>query len=214
MGLTVHNLGDSCARLTSQDEMRQGLSYFQETIFEGLPTFYRRIDTALSKIGQPHLPLDHNLFTFGSWMGGDRDGNPFVTPETTRDVVISARLTAVNLFFKAIERLMFELSVWRADDAMKVSRLEQEIILLMDNDCCCLQVLGPQDFSETTNFNCAAQGCMAPQNASQAMSLAHRLHLGRTSSSRAGQRTAWWLCCCWACMMTWVMPSSRTTELK
>lgn len=102
--------------------MRQGLSYFQETIFEGLPTFYRRIDTALSKIGQPHLPLDHNLFTFGSWMGGDRDGNPFVTPETTRDVVISARLTAVNLFFKAIERLMFELSVWRANDEMKVSR--------------------------------------------------------------------------------------------
>ncbi|KAK9845098.1 hypothetical protein WJX74_010567 [Apatococcus lobatus] len=106
---------------TPQDEMRQGLSYFQETIFEGLPTFYRRIDTALSKIGQPHLPLSHNLFTFGSWMGGDRDGNPFVTPETTRDVVISARLTAVNLFFKAIERLMFELSVWRADDEMKAA---------------------------------------------------------------------------------------------
>ena len=104
--------------------MRQGLSYFQETIFDGLPTFYRRIDTALSKIGQPHLPLTHNLFTFGSWMGGDRDGNPFVTPETTRDVVISARLTAVNLYFKAIERLMFELSVWRCSDEMRVSRLQ------------------------------------------------------------------------------------------
>ena len=87
---------------------------------DGLPTFYRRIDTALSKIGQPHLPLDHNLFTFGSWMGGDRDGNPFVTPEITRDVVISARLTAVNLYFKAIERLMFELSVWRSNDEVKV----------------------------------------------------------------------------------------------
>ena len=54
--------------------MRQGLSYFHETIFPSLPVFYRRIDTALAQIGQPKLPLDHNLFRFGSWMGGDRDG--------------------------------------------------------------------------------------------------------------------------------------------
>lgn len=58
--------------------MRQGLSYFHETIFYGLPAFLRRIDTALKNIGQPMLPLDHCLFNFGSWMGGDRDGNPFV----------------------------------------------------------------------------------------------------------------------------------------
>lgn len=47
--------------------MRQGLSYFHETIFEGLPKFLRRIDTALKNIGQPMLPLDHCLFKFGSW---------------------------------------------------------------------------------------------------------------------------------------------------
>jgi phosphoenolpyruvate carboxylase len=52
---------------TLQDEMRQGLSYFHETIFEGLPKFLRRIDTALKNIGQPMLPLDHCLFKFGSW---------------------------------------------------------------------------------------------------------------------------------------------------
>ena len=43
-------------------------------------------------------------------MGGDRDGNPFVTPETTRDVVITARLAAINVYFQAIEQLMFETS--------------------------------------------------------------------------------------------------------
>ncbi len=47
--------------------MRQGLSYFHETIFEGLPKFLRRIDTALKNIGQPMLPLEHCLFKFGSW---------------------------------------------------------------------------------------------------------------------------------------------------
>ena len=74
---------------TPQAEMRQGLSYFHWTIAPSLPLFYRRIDTALAQIGQHRLPLDRSLFRFGSWMGGDRDGNPFVTADTTRDVVIT-----------------------------------------------------------------------------------------------------------------------------
>ena len=53
-------------------------------------------------------------------MGGDRDGNPFVTPETTRDVVITARLAAINVYFVAVEQLMFELSNWRCNDEMRV----------------------------------------------------------------------------------------------
>jgi phosphoenolpyruvate carboxylase len=74
-----------------QDEMRHGLSYFQQSIISMVPIFYRRVDTALANIGQPRMPLDHNLFEFGSWMGGDRDGNPNVTASTTRDVVVLAR---------------------------------------------------------------------------------------------------------------------------
>ena len=70
-----------------QDESRQGLTYFHETIFSGLPVFLRRIDTALASIGQPNLPLEHVLFAYGAWMGGDRDGNPFVTPDTTRQAL-------------------------------------------------------------------------------------------------------------------------------
>ena len=101
---------------TPQAEMRQGLSYFHETIVPALPTFYRRIDTALAQIGQPRLPLDATLFRFGSWMGGDRDGNPFVTPATTRDVVVGSRLAAVNVLFTLVETLMFELSIWRCNE--------------------------------------------------------------------------------------------------
>lgn len=107
------------AKPTPQDEMRHGLSYFQQTIFNIVPIFYRRIDSALANIGQPKLPLSHNLFSFGSWMGGDRDGNPNVTAETTRDVCIWARLEAVNAFFLAVEKLMFELSVWRCTPELK-----------------------------------------------------------------------------------------------
>jgi phosphoenolpyruvate carboxylase len=109
-----------------QDESRQGLTYFHETIYSGLPVFLRRIDTALKNIGQPALPLDAKLFSFGAWMGGDRDGNPFVTPETTRDVVIGARLSAVTLMTEQVEKLMYELSMWRASPELKARALAVE----------------------------------------------------------------------------------------
>ena len=63
--------------------------------------------------GCPRLPLTRSIVTFGSWMGGDRDGNPNVTSECTRDVVLLARIQGVNLLFSAIQRLIFDLSMWR-----------------------------------------------------------------------------------------------------
>ena len=65
-------------------------------------------------------------------MGGDRDGNPFVTPQTTRDVVITSRLAATNLYFTAVEKLMYELSVWRCSDELKVRQSRQCIIDLLE----------------------------------------------------------------------------------
>jgi phosphoenolpyruvate carboxylase len=103
---------------TPQDEARSGLCYFQETIFSGVPRFLRRLDSALANVGLPRMPVEHALFRFSSWMAGDRDGNPFVTADCTRDAVALARFTAATLYFKEIEALMFELSMWRADAAL------------------------------------------------------------------------------------------------
>ena len=52
-------------------------------------------------------------------MGGDRDGNPNVQPNTTRDVAIWCRLSAVNLYFTTVQNLMFDLSLWRCSKEMK-----------------------------------------------------------------------------------------------
>ncbi|GJM98232.1 hypothetical protein PR202_ga15221 [Eleusine coracana subsp. coracana] len=94
---------------TPQDEMRAGMSYFHETIWKGVPKFLRRVDTALKNIGiNERLPYNAPLIQFSSWMGGDRDGNPRVTPEVTRDVCLLARMMAANLYFSQIEDLMFE----------------------------------------------------------------------------------------------------------
>ncbi|KAF0902893.1 hypothetical protein E2562_019833 [Oryza meyeriana var. granulata] len=106
---------------TPQDEMRAGMSYFHETIWKGVPKFLRRVDTALKNIGiDERLPYNAPLIQFSSWMGGDRDGNPRVTPEVTRDVCLLARMMATNLYFSQIEDLMFELSMWRCNDELRV----------------------------------------------------------------------------------------------
>ncbi|KAJ3692147.1 hypothetical protein LUZ60_012497 [Juncus effusus] len=105
---------------TPQDEMRAGMSYFHETIWKGVPKFLRRVDTALKNIGiNERLPYNAPLIQFSSWMGGDRDGNPRVTPEVTRDVCLLARMMAANLYYSQIEDLMFELSMWRCNDELR-----------------------------------------------------------------------------------------------
>ncbi|KAL8506406.1 hypothetical protein ACS0TY_017328 [Phlomoides rotata] len=105
---------------TPQDEMRAGMSYFHETIWKGVPKFLRRVDTALENIGiNERVPYNAPLIQFSSWMGGDRDGNPRVTPEVTRDVCLLARMMAANLYFSQIEDLMFELSMWRCSDELR-----------------------------------------------------------------------------------------------
>ncbi|KAK4420659.1 Phosphoenolpyruvate carboxylase 2 [Sesamum alatum] len=106
---------------TPQDEMRAGMSYFHETIWKGVPKFLRRVDTALKNIGiTERVPYNAPLIQFSSWMGGDRDGNPRVTPEVTRDVCLLARMMAANLYFSQIEDLMFELSMWRCNDELRL----------------------------------------------------------------------------------------------
>lgn len=117
---------------TPQDEMRGGMSYMNSVIFDIVPVFHRRIDTALANMGQPRIPLNHSLFKFGSWMGGDRDGNPNVTSQTTRDVCLVARLEAVNAYFKVVESLMFDLSIWRCSPQLK--EYAQTLILTEDRD--------------------------------------------------------------------------------
>ena len=80
-------------RPTVYDEIKMGLDYYDVSIFETLPVLYREISEALrTAYGleiEPHeLPV---VLRFGSWIGGDRDGNPFVTPEVTRAAIQLAR---------------------------------------------------------------------------------------------------------------------------
>ena len=80
-------------RPTVYDEIKMGLDYYDVSIFETLPSLYREIGEAILEsygveIDTLALP---QVLEFGSWIGGDRDGNPFVTPQVTRDSIQLAR---------------------------------------------------------------------------------------------------------------------------
>ena len=80
-------------RPTVYDEVKMGLDYYDVSIFATLPALYREIAEALKSAYDLYLePLDLPVvLRFGSWIGGDRDGNPFVTPQVTRDALQLAR---------------------------------------------------------------------------------------------------------------------------
>ncbi len=93
------------------DEVRSALAVFEENVWDALPQFCRTLDRTLRQSTGRGLPLDAAPIRFGSWIGGDRDGNPFVTPEVTRSACLMARWTGLTLYAKEIEQLRFELSM-------------------------------------------------------------------------------------------------------
>jgi phosphoenolpyruvate carboxylase len=80
-------------RPTVFDEIKMGLDYYDVSIFETLPELYREISIALHAAYELEIePLElPQVLRFGSWIGGDRDGNPFVTPGVTRAALQLAR---------------------------------------------------------------------------------------------------------------------------
>jgi hypothetical protein len=72
-------------------EARGGLHVVEQSLWAAVPDFLRRLSTALKKHTGRELPLRATPIKFGSWMGGDRDGNPNVTAKTTHHVVALSR---------------------------------------------------------------------------------------------------------------------------
>ncbi len=106
-------------RPTPQDEARWGLAVVEQTLWDAVPAYLRSLDKALQKYTGQHLPLDVAPITFGTWMGGDRDGNPYVTHRVTREVALLARWEAVFLYERDIQRLISSLSLQVCDDELR-----------------------------------------------------------------------------------------------
>ena len=90
---------------TPLDEARAGLLIFENRLWDVVPKFLRQLDKNLKHITGQSLPLSVAPIRFGSWMGGDRDGNPNVHPRTTRHAWAMARWMAADLYWKEIDLL-------------------------------------------------------------------------------------------------------------
>ncbi|MEO7521001.1 MAG: phosphoenolpyruvate carboxylase [Gemmatimonas sp.] len=95
------------------DEVRMGLDYFESVLIDVIPALYAEVADALcdcygETIEPGSLP---SVVRFGSWIGGDADGNPYVTTETTRAALQLARATILGHYHHTLEGLVEQLSV-------------------------------------------------------------------------------------------------------
>jgi len=98
-------------RPTPLDEARWGLAIIEDSLWETIPKVYRRLNDIFVKNIGKGLPKNFNPIEFGSWMGGDRDGNPNVTAKVTKEVILLSRWEAAKLYEKELTKLIRSLSI-------------------------------------------------------------------------------------------------------
>lgn len=106
-------------RPTPVDEARWGFSVIENSLWEAVPDFIRQLDKKIHSKYGISLPLDASPVQFNSWMGGDRDGNPFVTAKVTEQVLLLARKRAAKLFAQDVDKLQVELSMSDCNAALR-----------------------------------------------------------------------------------------------
>jgi phosphoenolpyruvate carboxylase len=97
--------------LTVLDEVRGGLIHFATTLAGTVPRIYRDLEEALDEFYPGEQLEVPPLLTFGSWIGGDRDGNPFVTPATTVQALDLMREQCLRFLEGRVELLAGRLSL-------------------------------------------------------------------------------------------------------
>ncbi len=88
------------------DEARWGLAIIEDSLWETIPKVYRRLNSIFLKNMNRGLPKNFNPIQFGSWMGGDRDGNPNVTAKVTKEVILLSRWEAAKLYEKSLTKII------------------------------------------------------------------------------------------------------------
>ena len=106
-------------RPTPVDEAKWGFAVIENSLWEAVPLYVRELDQKLQDGLGLSLPSDASPIKFTSWMGGDRDGNPFVTAKVTQEVLLTSRWMAVNLYLQDIQQLTKELSMGNCDEQLR-----------------------------------------------------------------------------------------------
>lgn len=106
------------SRPSPVDEAKWGYAVIENSLWHAIPRFLREFSDDVKKQLDLELPIDFSPIEFTSWMGGDRDGNPFVTAQVTSEVLDHGRWMALDLYSRDIETLSAELSMSDASDEL------------------------------------------------------------------------------------------------
>jgi phosphoenolpyruvate carboxylase len=116
------------SRLRVIDEIANGLAYFDQTLLRQLPVFYAALAKGLAAVDASWADIDVPSFLrVGSWIGGDRDGNPFVTADVLRQALSMHSSRALTYYLKEIDQLGAELSL---DD--RIVKITPEMAALVE----------------------------------------------------------------------------------
>jgi phosphoenolpyruvate carboxylase len=98
-------------RPTPGEEARWGLAVIEDSLWNAVPKICSRFDAVVKNYSGKRLPINFSPVVFGSWMGGDRDGNPNVTSNITKRVILLTRWEAANLYEKEFTKIIQKLSM-------------------------------------------------------------------------------------------------------
>lgn len=122
-------------KLTVADEREHVLFYLTEILYRVVPAFYEEIEQALEKVyGAPPDSLEFpSLLHFGSWVGGDMDGNPDVHAKTIRETLARQQRVIINAYFKDCQTLAQRLSqsASRTSVSPELSKRIDEYLVLL-----------------------------------------------------------------------------------
>lgn len=116
------------SRLKIQDEIETGLRYYEAALFEVIPQVNAEVRAALQQRFPEAGLLEQPIVRPGSWIGGDRDGNPNVTAEVVRLATGSAAYTALAHYFAELTGLEQELSM-----SARLVHITDELAALADS---------------------------------------------------------------------------------
>ncbi len=92
-------------RLSVHDEIDNGLTYYNYTFLSQVPYIYAKIENLLERHMGDNAPYVHSFLRIGSWIGGDRDGNPFVTHQVLLYAIERQSALALDYYITEVEKI-------------------------------------------------------------------------------------------------------------
>ena len=114
---------------TPLQEAKWGIAVIEDTLWDAVALYSQTLDNICLKYLGRRLPLDTCPISFGSWMGGDRDGNPNVTHKVTLDVVKITQIAICDFYIKTFKNLAYDLAMFNCTDELRARLSSKHSVL-------------------------------------------------------------------------------------